>query len=42
MANKTVSFIRRKFPYVLGFCIVESLIYYFNGPRGNFTTGFPA
>jgi hypothetical protein len=39
---KVVSFIRSKFPYFLGFCIVEALIYYFNGPRGNFTTGFPA
>ncbi len=36
------SFIRGKLPYVLGFCIVEALIYYFNGPHGNFTTGFPA
>ena len=34
------SFIRRKFPYFLGFCIIEACIYYFNGPTGNFTTGF--
>lgn len=42
MANKVVSFIRSKFPYFLGFCVLETLMYYLNGPRGNFTTGFPA
>ena len=42
MANKLGSFIRSKFPDFLGFCVVEAVIYYFNGPRGNFTTGFPA
>lgn len=40
MTNQAVSFVRSKFPYFLGFCIVEALIYYFNGPKGNFTTGF--
>ena len=34
------SFIRQKYPYFLGFCIVEAVMYYFNGPTGNFTTGF--
>jgi hypothetical protein len=40
MTNKAVCFIRSKFPYFLGFCIIEALTYYFNGPTGNFTTGF--
>ena len=35
-----VSFLRRKYPYFLGFAIIEGLLYYFNGPTGNFTTGF--
>jgi hypothetical protein len=34
------SFLREKYPYFLGFGIVEAIIYYFNGPTGNFTTGF--
>ena len=42
MTNGAVSFVRSKFPYFLGFGIVEAMIYYFNGPRGNFTTGFLA
>jgi hypothetical protein len=33
-------FLREKYPYFLGFCIVEAITYYFNGPTGNFTTGF--
>jgi len=40
MLNNAVSFIRKKYPYLLGFCIIESGIFYFNGPTGNFTTGF--
>jgi hypothetical protein len=40
MLNSAASFIRTKYPYILGFCIVEAIIYYFNGPTGNFTTGF--
>lgn len=40
MSNSLGSFIRGKIPYVLGFGIVEGMIYYFNGPTGNFTTGF--
>ncbi len=35
-----MSFIAKKWPYFLGFCIVESGVYYYNGPTGNFTTGF--
>ena len=33
-------FIREKYPYFLGFAIVEAITYYFNGVTGNFTTGF--
>ena len=40
MLNNVVSFIRKKYPYILGFCAVEAGIYYFNGPTGNFNTGF--
>jgi hypothetical protein len=29
-----------KLPYLIGFAIIEGGIYYFNGPKGNFTTGF--
>lgn len=38
--SNVVSFVRRRYPYFLGFGIVEAGIYYFNGPAGNFTTGF--
>ena len=34
-------FLREKYPYLLGFAVIEAGIYYFNGPTGNFTTGFP-
>lgn len=40
MLNNIVSFVRRKYPYILGFCAVEAGLYYFNGPTGNFSTGF--
>jgi len=40
MLNRAVSFIRSRYPYILGFCVVEAGMYYFNGPTGNFTTGF--
>lgn len=40
MLNSVVSFARKKYPYILGFCIVEAGIYYFDGPEGDFTTGF--
>ena len=40
MSNNAGSFIRKKYPYLLGFCIIEAGIYYLNGPTGNFTTGF--
>ena len=35
-----ITFLRRKYPYLLGFGIIEAMLYYFNGPVGNFTTGF--
>jgi hypothetical protein len=28
--------------YLLGFCVIEAAIYYFDGPAGNFTTGILA
>ena len=30
----------RSIPYLLGFAVIEAGIYTFNGPTGNFTTGF--
>jgi hypothetical protein len=33
------SFLRAKYPYILGLCVVEAGLYYFNGPIGNFSTG---
>jgi hypothetical protein len=38
--NGVVSFLRDKYAYILGFAVIEAGIYYFNGPTGNFTTGF--
>ena len=35
-----MTFLREKYPYLLGFAAIEAGIYYFNGPTGNFTTGF--
>jgi len=40
MLDNVVLFIRKKYPYILGFCVVEAVIYYFDGPTGNFNTGF--
>lgn len=40
MFNNVASFIRRKYPYILGFCVIEAGIYAFEGAAGNFTTGF--
>jgi hypothetical protein len=34
-----VSFLRAKYPYFLGLCLVEAGLYYFDGPVGNFSTG---
>ena len=42
MVNSVVSFIRKRYPYLLGFCVIEAGLYYFNGATGNFTTGFLA
>ena len=35
-----LNFLREKYPYILGFAVIEAGIYYFNGPTGNFPTGF--
>jgi hypothetical protein len=35
-----MTFLREKYPYLLGFAVIEAGIYFFNGPTGNFTTGF--
>ena len=35
-----ITFLREKYPYLLGFAAIEAGIYYFNGAAGNFTTGF--
>jgi hypothetical protein len=40
MLNNLVLFVREKYPYILGFFVIEAGIYYLNGPTGNFTTGF--
>ena len=40
MLNHVRSFLREKYPYLLGFCVIEAGIYALNGPAGNFTTGF--
>ena len=40
MLNNVVSFFRNKYPYIFGFCVVEAGIFYFDGPTGNFSTGF--
>ena len=38
-APGAISFLRAKYPYFLGLAVVEAGIYYFDGPKGNFTTG---
>jgi len=39
LVSDVVSFLRAKYPYFLGFCVVEAGLYYFGGPGGNFSTG---
>ena len=39
MLNRVISFVQNKYPYILGFFVIEAGIYYFNGPTGNFNTG---
>jgi hypothetical protein len=34
-----MNFVLRKWPYILGFGIIEAGVYYFNGAKGNVTTG---
>lgn len=38
--GSSVNFLARKWPYFIGFAIIEGGIYYFNGATGNFATGF--
>ncbi len=38
--DRISNFVRQKYGYFVGFAIIEAGIYYFNGPTGNFTTGF--
>jgi len=40
MLNTVTSFLREKYPYLLGFCAIEAGIYLLDGPGGEFTTGF--
>ena len=40
MRSGVATFLREKYPYFVGFAVIEAGIYYFNGPTGNFTTGF--
>ena len=39
MPGEVSSFLRAKYPYILGLCVVEAGLYYFNGLTGNFITG---
>jgi hypothetical protein len=40
MFSNVALFIRRKYPYIAGFCVIEAGMYYFGGPAGDFNTGF--
>jgi len=35
-----LTFFKQKYPYLLGFAVIEAGIYYFEGATGNFFTGF--
>jgi len=39
MFNNIALFIRKRYPYILGFCAVEAGMYFFGGLSGNFITG---
>ncbi len=39
--NLVVTFFYKKWPYFIGFGVVEGLMYYFKGTTGNFSTAFP-
>ena len=34
-----VSFVREKYPYILGLAAIEAAVYWLDGPAGNFTSG---
>ena len=38
--SDVVAFFRKRSPYIAGFCALEALIYYLEGSRGDFSTGF--
>ena len=40
MLNTVTSFLREKYPYLLGFCAIEAGIYLLDGPGAQLTTGF--
>ena len=40
MLKSVGRFVATKWPYFIGFAIIEGGIYHFNGATGNFTTGF--
>jgi hypothetical protein len=39
--NGVVTFFNKKWPYFIGFGVVEGLMYCFKGATGNFSTAFP-
>ena len=39
MPGEVSSFLRAKYPYILGLAAIEAAVYYLDGPAGNFTTG---
>jgi hypothetical protein len=39
MAANVVSFVRQKFPYILGLAAIEAGVYCLDGPAGSFTSG---
>lgn len=39
MVAPVVSFVREKYPYLLGLGAIEAAVYYLDGPTGSFTSG---
>jgi hypothetical protein len=39
MATNVVSFVREKYPYILGLAAIEAGVYCLDGPAGNFLSG---
>ena len=42
MWNGLTLFLRREYPYLLGFALIEAVLFHFDGFAGNFITGLPA